>query len=154
MLTETWIRPGQSIPCTRAAEQMAEAEKPVRPVGGAAILVIPGIRYKLIRKIYNGSAFAIWIRLHGNVDVIGTYLRPGAPPEHVDSLLHEIQAGERYPTIVAVAGDPNARHRDWCTTTNRSARKLKVWASQYRFSVTVPRDPTFVSNQGRRTIDI
>ena len=60
--------------------------------------------------IYNGSAFAVWIRLQDNADVIGTYLRPEAPPEHVDSLLHEIQARERYPTVVA--GDLNARHRD------------------------------------------
>ena len=109
-------------------------------------------RHKLIRKIYNGSAFAVWIRLQGNADVIGTYLRPGARPEHVDSLLHEIQARARYPTIVA--GDLNARDRDWCTKTNRSGRKLKAWASQYRFSVTAPSDPTFVSKQGRSTIDI
>ena len=73
-------------------------------------------------------------------------------PEHVDSLLHEIQARARHPTIVA--GDLNARHRDWCTKTNRSRRKLKAWVSQYRFSVTAPRDPTFMSKQGRSTIDI
>ena len=51
-------------------------------------------------------------------------------------------------------GDLNARHRDWCTKTNRSGRKLKAWASQYCFPVTAPRDPTFVSKQGRSTIDI
>ena len=73
-------------------------------------------------------------------------------PEHVVSLLHEIQARVRYPTVVA--GDLNARHRDWCTKTNRSGRKLKAWASQYRFSVTAPRDPVFVSKQGRSTIDV
>ena len=92
VLTETWIRPGQNIPCTWPVEQIGEAEKRGRPAGGTAMLVRPGIRFKLIRKIYNGSAFAVWIRLQGNVDVIGTYLRPGAPPEHVDSLLREIQA--------------------------------------------------------------
>ena len=91
-------------------------------------------------------------KITGNVDVIGTYLRPGAPPERVDSLLHEIQARARYPAIVA--GDLNARHSDWCTKTNRSGRKLKAWASQYRFSVTATRDPTFVSKQRRSTIDI
>ena len=109
VLTETWIRRGQKIPCTGPVEQIAEAEKPGRPAGGAAMLVKPGIRFQLIRKIYNRSAFAVWIRLQGNVDVIGTYLRPGAPPEHVDSLLHEIQARARHPTIVT--GDLNARHR-------------------------------------------
>ena len=116
------------------------------------MLVKPGIRHKPIRKIYNGSAFAVWIRLQSNVDVIGTYLRPGAPPEHVDSLLHEIQARARYQTTVA--GDLHARHRDWCTKKNRSGRKLKASASQHRFSVTAPSDPTFVSKQGRSTIDI
>ena len=73
-------------------EQIAEAEKPGRPAGGAAMLVKPGIRHKLIRKIYKGSAVAVWIRLQSNLDVIGAYFRPGPPPEHVDSLLHEIQA--------------------------------------------------------------
>ena len=73
-------------------------------------------------------------------------------PEHADSLLHEIQARARDPTIVAC--DLNARHRDWCKKTNRSGRKLKAWASQYRFSVTAARDPTFVSKQRRSTIDI
>ena len=152
VLTETWIRPGQKIPCTWPVEQIAEAEKQGRPAGGAAMLVKPEIRHKLIRKIYNGSAFAVWIRLQGNVDFIGTYLRPGAPPEHVERLLHEIQARARYPTLVA--GDLKARQRDWCTKTNRSGRKLKAWASQYRFSVTASRDPTFVPKQGRSTIDI
>ena len=152
VFTETWIRSGQKIPCTWPVEQIAEAEKPGRPAGGAAMLVKPGFRYKLFRKIYNGSAFAVRIRLQGNLDVIGTYLRPGAPPEHVDSLLHEMQARARYPTIVA--GDLNERHRDWCAKTNRSGRKLKAWASQHRFSVTAPRYPTFVSKQGRSTIDM
>ena len=152
VLTETWIRPGQNIPCTWPVGQMAEAEKRGRLGGGTAMLVKPGIRFKLIRKIYNGSAFAVWIGLQGNVDVIGTSLRPGALPEHADNRLHEIQARACYPTIVA--GDLNARHRDWCTKTNRSGRKLKAWASQYRFSVTAPRDPMFVSKQGRSTIDI
>ena len=152
VFTETWIRSGQKIPCTWPVEQIAEAEKPGRPAGGAAMLVKPGFRYKLFRKIYNGSAFAVRIRLQGNLDVIGTYLRPGAPPEHVDSLLHEIQAWGGHPTILAA--DLNARHRDWCTKTNRSGRKLKAWASQYLCSVTAPRDLTFVSKQGRSTIDI
>ena len=80
VLTETWIRLGQNIPCTWPLEQIAEAEKPGRPAGDAAMLVKPGIRFKLIRKIYNENAFAVWIRLQGNVDVIGTYLRPGVPP--------------------------------------------------------------------------
>ena len=96
------------------------------------MLVKPGNRIKLIRKIYNGSAFAVWIRYH--------------------SPLREIQARARYPTIMA--GDLNARHRDWCTTTNRIGRNLNAWASQYRFSVTPPRGPTFLSKQGRSTIDI
>ena len=63
VFTETGIRRGQKIPCTWPVEQIEEAEKLRRPAGGAAILVKPGIRYKLIRKIYNGSAFAAWIRL-------------------------------------------------------------------------------------------
>ena len=72
--------------------------------------------------------------------------------QHVCFLTDLIQARARYPTIVA--GDLNARHRDWCTKTNRSGRKFKAWPSLYRFSVTAPRDPTFVSKQGRSTIDI
>ena len=75
------------------------------------MVVKPIICFKLITKIYNGSAFAVWLRLQGNVDVICTYLRPGPTPEHANSLLHEIQARKRYPIIVA--GDLNARQRDW-----------------------------------------
>ena len=33
VLMETWIRPGQNIPCTWPEEQIAEAEKPGRPAG-------------------------------------------------------------------------------------------------------------------------
>ena len=84
--TETWIHPGQNIPCTWLVEQIAEAEKPGRPAGGAAILVKPGIRVKLIRKIYNGGAFCIWIRLQGGIDVIGTYPDLGRPRTRGQSL--------------------------------------------------------------------
>ena len=77
----------------------------------------------------------------------------GSVPKRVTHCfpLEEFSARSRYPTLVA--GDFNARHKDWCKKSNRSGRNLKTWSLQFHFSILAPSNPTFFSKQGKSTID-
>lgn len=76
VLTETWLR-GHPVPTIWPQAQINDPPAVAgRPAGGVAVLVRPGHRFKVIRRLNQKGISALWVRFPGEFDLIATYARP------------------------------------------------------------------------------
>eukprot|EP00171_Calliarthron_tuberculosum_P006235 IDg6235t1 len=80
------------------------------------------------------------------VILVGIYVSPVATTKDLMDMLTHIK---QYCTgIVCIAGDWNARHRNWDRMTNRRGLALVRWAEKEGWVISTPHEDTFRSSRG------
>ena len=110
IITETWLRPGQTLNCPWKTLRTDDLPRPGRPAGGVAILLPLNTGAKIVRRYVQDELNALWARNPNSVDIFAVYVRPGAEREAFRCFMEDVRRRARYPFVMA--GDLNARHKE------------------------------------------
>ena len=128
IITETWLRPGQTLNCPWKTLRTHDLPPPGRPAGGVAILLPQNMGAKIVRRYVQDELNALWVRIPNSVDIVAVYVRPGAAREAFRCFMGNVRRRARYPFVMA--GDSNARHEVWCTKNNPNGKTLYDWSKE------------------------
>ena len=78
IITETWLRPGQTLNCPWKTLRTDDLPRPGRPAGGVAILLPQNMGAKIVRRYVQGELNAFWVRILNGIYIVAVYVRPGA----------------------------------------------------------------------------
>ena len=107
-ITETWLRPGQTLNCPWKTLRTDDLPRPGRPAGGVAILRLQNMGVKIVRRYVQDELNALRVRIPNSVDIVAVYVRPGAEREASRCFMENVRRRARYPFVMA--GVFNARH--------------------------------------------
>ena len=101
IITETWLRPGQTLNCPWKALRSDNVSRPGRPEGGVAILLPQNMGAKSVRRYVQDELRARWVRIPHSVEIVAVYVRPGAEREAFRCFMEDVRRRARYPFVMA-----------------------------------------------------
>ena len=152
IITETGLRPGQTLNCPWKTLRTDDLPWRGRPAGGVAIVLPQNMGANIVRRCVQDELNALWVRIPNSVDIVAVYVRPGAEREEFRCFMDDVRRRARYPFVMA--GDFNARHKVWCTKNKPNGKTLYDWSKEHGLQIANVKGPTFRSGRVSSNIDL